>query len=136
LAPLVYEKNPDSWTNFDSEPMVKRPTIAKTATLADNRLTGWFGFTRDRPIIETWKGSDSESSIMLTFLRGLYAYYENPPSTGYITWAPKDRTADVYNIVINSVTLGGTDIKFDYLAALQNCGLGDLTFTFTIVSKV
>lgn len=136
LAPIIYEQNPAKWTNFDSSPMVKRPTVSRTQTLADNKLTGWFGFARDRTITETWRGSDSEASITLTFLRQLYAYYENPPTVNFIQWSPKDRTVTSYNIVINSLTVDGQEIGFDYIAALQNCMLGDVVLTFTIVGEV
>lgn len=137
LAPLVYEQNPDKWTNFDSSPMVKRPSISRTQTIEDNRLTGWFGYARDRPITETWKGSDTESSLMLPFFRQLYAYFENPPLSGFVIWKPKDRTTTEYNILINSLTAGASpDVTYDFLAARQNCILGDVVFTFTIVSEV
>ena len=136
FAPIVYDNNPDSWTNFDSSPMTTRPTVSRTPTIEGNRLTGWFGYDRDKTIVETWRGSDSEASMSLTFFRQLYAYFSNPPSDAFIQWSPKDRTTEVYNIMINSLTAGGQDVQFNFIAALNNCMLGDVVLTFTIVSQV
>ena len=31
-------------------------------------------------------------------LRRLYEYFAYPPEAGYITWCPKDRTEQAYNL--------------------------------------
>lgn len=136
LAPFTYDKNPDEWTNFDLTPMVKRPSVGVLRTLEDTKLTGWLGYAKDDSIVETWRGSDTEASISLDFLRQLYAYYENPPTSGFIVWKPRDRTVNSYNIMIESLTVGGSDIKFNYLASLHNLITGDVNLRFRIVSQV
>jgi hypothetical protein len=136
FAPITYEKNPDEWTNFDVNPMVKRPRIGVLQTLEDNKFTGWQGFSKDVAITEIWKGSDSEGSMTADFFRQLHAYYENPPLSGFIQWQPKDRTATAYNIVIEALTVNGAQIRFNYLALRNNCLVGDVTLRFRIVSTV
>jgi hypothetical protein len=136
LAPIVYTKNPDDWTNFDVTPLVKRPRIGVLKTLEDNKITGWQGYARDSSITETWRGSDSVASITLDFLRQLYAYYETPPLTSFIQWEPRDRTASIYNIVIESLTVGGQDIHMNYIAANAGYVTGDVVLRFRIVSEV
>lgn len=136
LAPVIYEKNPDDWTNFDITPMIKRPTIGVLQTLADNKITGWLGYARDSSVQETWRGSDTEAPITVDFLRLLYAYYENPPTSGFIQWHPRDRTAAVYNIMIESLTVGGSDIKMNFIAANAGYLLGDVNLKFRIISEV
>tara|TARA_R110000772_G_scaffold267971_3_gene393613 strand:- start:45019 stop:45564 length:546 start_codon:yes stop_codon:yes gene_type:complete len=136
FAPIVYTQNPDEWINFDTSPMVKRPSVGTLRTLEDTKLTGWQGYARDASITETWKGGGSKASMDLDFFRQLYAYYENPPTTGLIQWAPCDRTSTVYNILIESLTAGGTGIGMDFLAARQLCVLGNVVLRFRIVSEV
>jgi len=136
LAPIVYRKNPDDWTNFDISPLVKRPRVGVLQTLEDNKITGWQGYARDSSITETWRGSDSEASIELDFLRQLYAYFETPPLTSFIQWEPRDRTTSVYNIIIESLTAGGQDIRMNYIAANAGFVVGDVVLRFRIVSEV
>lgn len=136
LAPLIYERNPDDWTNFDITPMVKRPSIGVLQTLEDNKLTGWQGYARDASVQETWRGSDTIAPITVNFLRTLYAYYENPPLSGFIQWYPRDRTASAYNIMIESLTVGGSDIRMNFVAAHAGYMLGDVNLKFRIVSEV
>jgi hypothetical protein len=137
LAPITYTQNPTDWTNFDTSPMVKRPQVGVLRTLEDTKLTGWQGFAKDSSVVETWRGSDSEASMDLDFLRQLYAYFENPPTSGFIQWSPLDRTTTVYNILIERLSVGGQgDIKLNFLAARQLCVLGDVVFQFRIVSAV
>lgn len=136
FAPLIYCKNPDKWTNFDTAPMVKRPSIAALRTLEANKLVGWQGFERDALVTETWRGSDQEASLPLDCLRQLYQYYENPPINGFIHWHPRDRTNKVYQIVISSLTVDGAEISFDFIAAHHDLMVGDVTFSFYILGEV
>lgn len=136
LPPIIYERNPDTWTNFDTSPMVKRPKVAVLSTLQDNRVIGWQGFDRDAPVTEIWNGGDSVAPMTLTFFRQLYAYFESPPTTNFIQWYPKDRTDEVYNILIESLTVGGTDVRFDFVPARNGFLTQDVVLRFRIVSKV
>lgn len=136
LPPIVYDKNPDTWTNFDTSPLVKRPSVAVQPTIQGNRLVAWKGFDRDRPVVETWQGSSSESPMTLSFFRELASYYLNPPTADYIQWKPKDRTVTVYNIIIENLTLGGQDFTFDYVPTRNGYLTGDVQLTFRIIGEV
>ncbi len=136
LPPVIYDKNPDQWTNFDTSPMVKRPSVGVQQTIQDNKLTGWQGFNRDASVTETWKGSDDEAPMRLSFFRELYAYFEFPPTSGFIQWKPKDRTASVYNIMIESLTVGGQDVRFDFVPSRNGFLTQDVVMRFRIVSEV
>lgn len=120
LPPLFYESNPDRWENFDSIPMTNRPQVRTELTIASAQIVQWPGYLPDRSVKEYWKGSDNTSRMTAYMLRRLYEYYTYPPDSGYITWCPKDRTSQIYNIIIESVTAGGQDImSFDFVALYQ-----------------
>lgn len=137
LPPLYYESNPDNWENFDSAPMTARPQVKGELTIASAQIVQWPGYLPDRSIKEYWKGTDSRSRMTAYMLRRLYEYYAYPPDSGYITWCPKDRTAQVYNIVIESVTAGGQDImSFDFVALYQGSLVPfEVVFQFRIVGE-
>lgn len=143
LPALVYEDNPDIWTNFWNSPLDKRPRLVTTHTLTANPLVGWLGVSRDQPIEEQWVGTAKQSRMTIAWFLQLQAYYENPPTDGtYIIWEPRDRTTKRYNILIESLSLGasgggqGSEYEFHYLAALHGYTVGVITFKFRIVSEV
>jgi hypothetical protein len=136
LAPIVYSHNPTKTINFDTSPVDKRPKVVGLPTLADNRMTGWFGYAKDVSITEVWDGSDSEASMDLGFFRQLVNYYQNPPASGFIVWQPKDRTSTTYNILIESLTAGGSEITYDYIASLNLYMIGEVRLRFRILSEV
>jgi hypothetical protein len=120
LPPLIYWNNPDRWENFDSAPMTDRPQVKTEMTIGGNQIVQWTGYVADRPVKEYWKGSDTRSRVTAYFLRRLYEYFTNPPESGYITWHPKDRTEEYYNVILESVQVGGQDIvTFDFIALYQ-----------------
>lgn len=145
FAPLIYESNPDIYTNFNTAPLDKRPRAFASATLTDNKLIGWLGVSRDVAIEERWIGSGKTSRMTLAMFLALQDYYANPPTNGqYITWAPRDRTSTVYNIVIESLTLstsgsagqGAGDYEFDYLATRHGYVVGTVELRFRIIGAV
>jgi len=137
LPAIIYEELPDKWENFDSVPLTPRPTLKVEATLAGNKLARWPGYLADKSIREIWSGDASKSRMTLGHLRRLLEYYLNPPSSGYITWYPKDRTTTGYQIEIESVTVGGTDaVSLDYYGVYAGYVLGEVIFAFRIVSEV
>lgn len=145
FAPIIYESNPDVYTNFNTSPLDKRPRAFAQATLTDNKLMGWVGVNRDVAIEERWIASSKASRMTLTFFLALQDYYTNPPTNGqYITWAPRDRTSTVYNIVIESLTLsttgaagqGAGDFEFDYIATRHGYVTGTVELRFRIVGVV
>jgi len=135
LAPLIYHENPDEWTNFDLKPMTARPSIAAVRTLAGNACIGWPGFVKDATVTETWRGSDTEAPMSILFMRALHAYFENPPTIGFIEWHPRDRTSSVYHIAIESFTVGGSEIKLNFIAGLAGFITGDVVLTFRILGE-
>lgn len=134
FAPIVYTHNPTKTVNFDTSPVDKRPKVNGLATIMDNRFTVWPGYAKDASITEIWEGT--QLSMDLGFFRQLVNYYQNPPSSGFIVWQPKDRTEVTYNILIESLTAGGSDITYDYIATLNLYMLGDVTLKFRIISEV
>jgi hypothetical protein len=136
LPPLIYEKMPDRWENFDSEPLTARPELKSEMTLAGNQHVRWPGYQGDRPVKEVWKGDDRRAPMLAYFFRRLWEYYANPPSEGYIVWYPKDRTSQGYYIEIESLTAGGQDtISMDYVALRQGLMVGEVVFAFRIVGE-
>jgi hypothetical protein len=136
LADIKYTHNPTTTMNFDISPVDKRPRVTTLPTITDNRVTTWPGYAKDAPITEIWAGSGSQASMDLGFFRQLVNYYQNPPSSGFIVWQPKDRTTVTYNIVIGSLTAGGSEIAYDYIASLNLYMLGEVRLTFRILSEV
>jgi hypothetical protein len=144
FAPIIYESNPDVYTNFNTSPLDKRPRAFAQATLTDNMLIGWLGVSRDVAIQERWNGSDTISRVKMDFFLALQDYYTNPPTNGqYIHWEPRDRTSKVYNIVIETLTLsltgsagqGAGDFEFDYIAARHGYCPGTMVLQFRIVGE-
>lgn len=137
LPPLFYETNPDVWENFDLTPMTNRPQVRAELTIASAQIVQWPGYLPDRSVKEYWKGSDNRSRMTIDMLRRLYEYFANPPVSGYITWCPKDRTTQAYNIIIESVTAGGQDIvSFDFVALYQGSLVPfEVVFQFRIVGE-
>lgn len=144
FGPIVYESNPDVYTNFHTSPMDKRPRAFTQATLTDNIIIGWLGVNRDVAIEERWVGNSKESRMKLDFFLALKDYYENPPTNGtYIQWEPRDRTTKKYDIVIETLTLsltgsagqGAGDYEFDYIATRHGYVLGTVVIRFRIVGE-
>jgi hypothetical protein len=145
FAPLIYESNPDIYTNFHTSPLDKRPRAFAQATLQDNILIGWHGVSRDVSIDEKWIGGNKQSRMTLGMFLALHDYYVNPPTNGqYIVWEPRDRTSKTYNIVIESLTCsmtgsagqGAGDFEFDYLATRHGYIVGTVQFSFRIIGEV
>lgn len=137
LPPLLYESNPDRWENFDSVPMTARPQVKTELTIASAQIVQWPGYLPDRSVKEIWKGSDTTSRMTAYMLRRLYEYYANPPAAGYITWHPKDRTDQAYNIIIEGISAGGQDLmSFDWVVLHQGSVVPfDVVVQFRIVSE-
>jgi hypothetical protein len=137
FPPIIYEDMPDKWEHFDSEPLTARPIYKAEMTLAATMMTVWDGFMADRPVREIWSGDQSKSRASVYFLRRLWEYFVNPPASGYITWHPKDRTTKAFNVIIENLSVGGTDlVVFDYNAVYRSYLLGEVILTLRIVSEV
>ena len=134
-APLIYPDDPDKWENFDTTPLTAAPLSDIQKTLAGNKAGLWPGYSLDRPVREYWLGDNTKSRMYLYFLRRLAEYFFNPPSNPpYITWWPKDRTPVGYNVILENLTVGGTDvITFHSLAVKADLVLGEIVLTFRVV---
>lgn len=131
---FIYPDMPDKWENFDTVPLTSRPMTAVEMTLAGNQAMRWPGYQADRPVKEYWLGSDRRSRVTVDFLRRLLEFFLNPPEDDYITWWPKDRTVVGYQILIESVQLGGQDIvTLQYPAVFYDEAPGELVLTFRIM---
>ena len=137
LPPLIYLEPPDQCENFDTGPLTARPALKGTMTLEDTSLARWPGYVKDWPIKEIWSGDNKTSRMTAYFFRRLWEYFANPPASGYITWTPKDRIDQAYNIEIESLTVGGQDtVSFNTIALSQGYVLGVVTLTFRIIGAV
>ncbi len=134
---FVYEENPDKWDNFDTEPMTDRPQVKTTMTLSWAQSAQWKGYLPDRPVKEVWTGTESQSRMTPYMLRRLYEFLVNTPAPcQYITWWPKDRTTKGYKILIESLTVGGSDaITFDNIATRNGFLIFEVAFQFRIVGE-
>lgn len=144
FAPIIYESNPDIYTNFQKIPLDKRPRVGAQATLQDNLLIGWLGYAKDVAIMEKWSGSTTKSRVTMDFFLAVQDYYLNPPTGGtYITWEPRDQSSIVYNIIIEHLSLslsgsagtGAGDFEFDYIAARHGLAAGTMEIKFRIVGE-
>lgn len=137
LAPLVYQKNPDKWINFDSTELVERPVLKYTKTLEAGVLTRWSPYIQDQVIKEFWRGSGSTLSMPAYFFRRLWEFYANPPDEDYILWYPKDRTTAAYQIEIESLSVGGEEVvNMDYAALSNGYILDEVVFTFRLIGTI
>jgi hypothetical protein len=136
LPPLIYEMNPDKWHNFDTEPLTARPMLKGDMTLKDTLLAQWPGYLKDQPVKEYWLGEDTKSHMTAYWFRRLWEYYINPPTSGFITWWPKDRTVKGYNIVIESLSAGGEGGVLLHTIAIQaGFIMGEVIFVFRIIGE-
>lgn len=139
LPPLVYECNPDRWSNFEASGPLKRPFTRHETTIGASVTQEWPGYDRDVIVVETWDGGGDRMSMTLGFFRMLYQYYVNRPNyevQGYIKWSPRDLTDKQYNIVILDLSVGGVnEIQLD--TVIHKGYIHDaVTLTFAIVSEV
>jgi len=144
FAPIIYETNPDVYTNFNTSPLDVRPRALTVGTLEDNVIMGWLGQSKDVSIAERWLGSTTKSRMTLAFFTELQNYYRNPPTNGtYIQWEPRDRTSKVYNIVLEALTLsltgsagvGAGDFEFDYIVTRHGYVAGTVELRFRILGE-
>ena len=139
--PIVYDSNPLKWENFDSVPMTDRPMVKTEFTISWAQSVQWKGYMPDTPVREFWTGSETESLCSTYFLRRLYEYFIDPPVGAYITWWPKDRTAQGYNILVETITVNGQNDQGQDIIMLLDAALRadlvayEVIFQFRIVGE-
>lgn len=141
-SPLTYELNPQQWTNMAAEALV-RPLYAATRTLTKTQNVQFAGDVTDLEVKEIWMGGGGiggRAAMTFTFFSQLYNYYRNVPDVrndGFIQWKPRDLNNHVYNVLLTSLTVGGSEaIQLDTLArAAAGFITESVTLTMRIVSQ-
>lgn len=141
LGTFDYSTKPDQWLNVDSDVIIK-PTWTSTRTLSSGANVLWQGNVKDVLVTEKW---NQALAMPVSQLRMLLAIYTNPvdPSVGYCQWFPNYVNNFVYNVIPQTLSVGGSeDFVFDdIINALDQFGLPDgwisnpVTFAIKIVSK-
>ncbi len=137
FPPIIYDDFPDRTENFDSGPLTAKPQVKAEMGLEDTLLSVWRGYTKDLPVKEAWAGDNTKSRMRAYFFRRLWEYFTNPPADDYITWAPKDRSATVYKVVIEDLSVGGQNtVSLDHLGLRGGYVLGEVILTLRIIGEV
>jgi hypothetical protein len=121
FAPITYYKNPTRVFNLDNE-VLPAPISSSILTLGSRQTIRHETAVDDVLIREVWEGTEGRTASMPTyFWRLLYEYLRNPPpfsptAQTFIEWAPRDRSAKVYNVELYQLRVGGgggADFVFD-----------------------
>lgn len=112
LPPIVYPIGPNQTTNLDNTVLLS-PTVQTRLTLSTRNVNFQAGNLSDALITEEWAAVNGVS-MPTFFFRLLYEYFVNPPpfdavNPTFITWAPADRNAKVYNVILVSLTTDSRD---------------------------
>ena len=121
FAPINYYKNPTRTFNLDNE-VIPAPISSAPRTLESRQVIMMERGIADVVVTEVWEGGEGRRAAMPTSLfRQLYLYLRNQPAFSalaqtYITWAPRDRSEDVYNVQFYQLRVGsgsGDEEVFD-----------------------
>jgi len=140
-SPLVFELNPQMWTNMQAEALT-RPLYGAQRTLTKTANVQFVGDITDLEVKLIWMGGgDRRIAMTWTFFSQLYNYFFNVPdvaSAGYITWSPKDLNNHAYQILFTNLEVGGQNtIQLDTLTKTLDGFVHDaVTATFRIISKL
>jgi len=112
---LTYWGNPKRTLNLDND-VLYVPEVNTVETLGTTQVVRYERGIDDVLVTETWPGSDQEAAMPSSFFRNLYELFINPPDVGeFITWQPRDRNANVYNVAIVDLQVGGKRAELDVL---------------------
>lgn len=139
-SPLVFELNPQLWTNMQAEALT-RPLYAAQRTLQKTANVQFVGDITDLEVKLTWMGGGDRIAMTWTFFSQLYNYFFNVPdvaSAGYISWKPKDLNNHDYRILFTNLEVGGQNtIQLDSLTKASDGFVHDaVTATFRIIDKI
>lgn len=137
-SPLVFELNPQLWTNMQAEALT-RPLYASQRTLTKTANVHFVGDITDLEVKLTFMGGGDRLAMTWTFFSQLFNYFTNVPdvaSAGYITWSPKDLNNHSYRILFTNLEAGGQNaIQLDTLAKASDGFVHEaVTATFRIIS--
>lgn len=114
LAPITYAKNPDRTLNLDNE-VLFHPITDALLTLGSRRVVRFETAVDDVVATEIWEAADGTASMPTFLLRALYEYMINPPSSGFITWEPRNRSTKKYNVEFVRLRVGNEGDDMDVL---------------------
>ncbi|HXH10789.1 MAG TPA: hypothetical protein VNP04_13635 [Alphaproteobacteria bacterium] len=139
-SPLVFELNPQIFTNIASE-LLTRPLYASQRTLTKTATVQFPGDPTDLEVRLTWMGGGDRLAMTWAFFAQLYNYFFNVPdiqNDGYIQWKPKDLNNHTYNILFTDLEVGGNgSIQLDNMIKAADGYVHEtVTATFRIVSTV
>jgi hypothetical protein len=115
FPPLTYWGNPLRTTNLDND-VLYVPDVSTVETLGTTQVLRYERAIDDVIVSESWPGSDNQLSMPSSFFRNLYELLINQPDVGeYITWQPRDRNLNTYNVAILDLTVGGKTAELDVI---------------------
>src|SRR5689334_2716317 len=112
LGTYDYAQMPDEWVNVDGDVAIA-PIWASQRTLDGDANTLWQGDIRDVLVEEHWT-----FAISIAHVRAIVAMWQNPPDPddGYVKWVPNYANGNTYNVLMDSVTVGGQGVKLNYIS--------------------
>lgn len=132
IPPLVYSAfglcaNPDRTYNLDND-VLQHPITSVDLTLGSTRVTRFETGIDDVIVTEVWEGSQNRMAATTALFRQFYDYLMNAALLGpddFITWEPRDRNSNVYQVELLSLTVGsGTgERRFDVQDFLEPGGI-------------
>jgi len=110
LGTFDYPYMPEQWVNMDGDAIIA-PKWQTSETLSSGQATLWGGNVRDVECVETWTAPGG-LSMPMTMLRMFMSFFQNPvdPTVDYLQWWPSYTTTLGFDVVMKSLTVGGSDI--------------------------
>jgi hypothetical protein len=105
LGTYDYDMAPPEWGNMDTDAIIP-PVWASAKTLTGGANTLWSGYMKDVEVYEKWTG---KVAMKAPQFRTYLDFWMNPPSPpSYILWYPNYLNANGYQVLITSVSCGGS----------------------------
>lgn len=132
LGTYDYAHMPDEWVNVDGDVLIA-PVWASTKALDGAANTLWQGNIRDVEVEEHWT-----FAVSIAHLRSILAMWQDPPDPddGYVKWYPTYLNALGYNVLMLSVTVGGQDVKLNWIARRHSMVIEDLVLRMRVVARL
>ena len=115
---LVYYRNPDRDINIDNDVLfgpLNQVFMTESTTQVVRHTRG----ISDVIVTEQWVGGRGRASMPTSFFRLLYEYFVNPPppvpdAQTYITWQPRDKNTETYNVELVSLEAGRGGLNSEF----------------------
>jgi hypothetical protein len=135
LGTYIYEYAPTSWTNIDTDIIVK-PEWMTEKVLTGQKFTLWRGYDRDVVVKEKWAAKKGDAAMLNGQIRQLLDFYQNPPTPpSYVAWYPDYTTNLGFYVIMLSLTAGGDGITFDYFTR-TGMFIGEVELTMQIAARI